>query len=72
MLDLNKGVYYGLDTVGARIWELIQTPQPVVAVRDAIVREYDVTLERCEHDLLALLSELAAVALIELRDAPAA
>jgi hypothetical protein len=72
MLNLKNGTYYGLDQVGARIWELIQAPQPVAAVRDTIVAEYEVTAERCEADLLVLLGQLADAELIEVRDgAPA-
>ena len=72
MLNLKNGTYYGLDAVGARIWELIQEPRPVAAVRDVILEEYEVEPERCEGDLLALLGELAAAELIEVRDAPPA
>src|SRR4051812_26768227 len=72
MLNLKNGTYYGLDEVGALVWSLIQAPQPVAAVRDAILDEYDVELERCERDLLALLGELAAAELIEVRDEPSA
>jgi hypothetical protein len=28
ILDLKAGVYYGLDAVGARVWELLQGPVP--------------------------------------------
>jgi hypothetical protein len=69
MLNLKNGTYYGLDEVGARIWSLIQEPQPVAAIRDTILGEYDVEPERCEHDLLALLGELEGAGLIEVHDA---
>ena len=72
MLNLKNGTYYGLDEVGARVWNLIQEPRSVGAVRDVILDEYDVEVERCERDLLALLGELAAADLIEVRDAPRA
>ena len=68
MLNLKNGSYYGLDGVGARVWGLIQSPQPVAAVRDVIQSEYEVEPDRCERDLLALLGELAAAELIEVRD----
>ena len=64
-----NGTYYGLDEVGARVWSLIQEPRSVAALRDAITDEYDVEPERCERDLLALLQELEAAELIEVRDA---
>ncbi|SRR5258706_5601274 len=70
LLHLPRGIYYGLDSVGARVWTLIQTPTSVRDVRDAIVREYEVEADRCEHDLLALLAELAAAGLIVVTDQP--
>jgi hypothetical protein len=57
ILQLNDGVYYGLNPVGASIWKLIQTPKTVQQIRDAVVEEYEVTPERCEADLELLLRE---------------
>jgi hypothetical protein len=68
ILNLATGVYYGLDDVGARIWGLLRQPCSVDVIRDAIVGEYDVDPDRCERDLLALLQELAAARLIEVKD----
>lgn len=72
ILNLKNSVYYGLDPVGARIWNLIQTPTTVAAVRDAIVQEYEVEAERCERDLLDLLQKLASEGLIDVKDETAA
>lgn len=68
ILDLKEGVYYGLDEVGARVWELIQTPITVGAIRDSLVEEYDVEPDRCERDVLALLQRLVDQGLIEIVD----
>ena len=68
ILNLRNGVYYGLDPVGARIWNLIQTPRTVNEVRDTLVSEYDVDLDCCAQDLLALLQALAAEGLIEVKN----
>ena len=65
ILDLKAGVYYGLDTVGARIWSLIQEPRTVNEIRDILLEEYEVEPERCERDLLVLLQRLADESLIE-------
>jgi hypothetical protein len=67
ILNLKDSVYYGLDTIGARIWSLVQEPIPVGAIRDAIQQEYDVEAARCERDLLELLQKLAAEGLIEIK-----
>jgi hypothetical protein len=71
ILNLKNSVYYGLDTVGARIWTLVQEPITVGAVRDAMLREYDVEPERCERDLIDLLQMLAAEGLIAIKSAAA-
>ena len=72
ILNSDKGMYYGLDTVGARIWNLIQNPTRVNEIRDALLKEYEVECDRCEHDLLLLLQKLADEGLIEVRDEGAA
>jgi hypothetical protein len=66
ILNLNNGVYYGLDPVGARIWELLQEERPVAEIRDALLAEFEVTEERCERDLLRLLGELIDARLVEI------
>ena len=72
VLDLKAGVYYGLNEVGARIWNLIQEPKNVSELRDAILREFDVDANLCEHDLLVLLRDLAGKELITVKDGTAA
>ncbi len=67
ILNLNSGVYYGLDPVGARIWNLIRRPRSVQEVKDTLVAEYDVDPERCERDLLKLLGDLLNEGLVEVR-----
>ncbi len=71
ILNLKNGIYYGLDRVGSRIWTLLQQARRVQEIRDTLLEEYEVTAERCERDLLALLEQLAAEGLIEIRDGAA-
>jgi hypothetical protein len=66
ILNLNDGVYYGLDTVGTRIWELLQEQRSVAEIRELLVMEFDVTREHCERDLLRLLRELMEAQLVEI------
>lgn len=69
ILGLTAGRYYGLDAVGARIWQLIQTPAAVADVQRAIVAEYEVDPVRCEADLVLLLEKLLQAGLVEVRGA---
>lgn len=68
ILHLHNGVYYSLNQVGTRIWNLIQKPMPVREICDIVLSEYEVESTRCERDLLELLQELAAHDLITLDD----
>jgi Coenzyme PQQ synthesis protein D (PqqD) len=67
LLNLNDGVYYGLDDVGLEIWKLLQQPTTFTGIRDAILGAYDVEPARCERDLALLLEDLARRGLIEIR-----
>jgi hypothetical protein len=64
ILGLNDGVYYGLDAVGARVWELLSAPKSVAGLADVIVSEFDVERGRCEDDLVALLQDLVSKGLV--------
>jgi hypothetical protein len=68
ILNLKSGVYFGLNTVGASIWKLIQEPRTVKEIRDALVEEFDVEPKRCEQDILELLQELSTHELIKVVD----
>ena len=71
ILDLKAGLYFSLDNVGARIWQLIQQPRAIQELRTAILDEFEVAQDACERDLLALVTDLAARGLIDVRDAAA-
>ena len=68
ILGLKDGVYYGLNPVGAFIWNLIQEPKTVAEIREAVLDEYDVEKEVCEKDLMELLTELSDKGLIEIEE----
>jgi len=64
ILDLSSGVYFGLNAVGARIWELLRGGRDLRSVRAALVEEFDVPPGRCEADLLDLVGRMAADGLV--------
>ncbi len=68
ILNLKTGTYFGLNEVGARIWNLIKEPKTVNEIRDTLLQEYEVEPGQCEADLLGLLNELAAKELIEIKE----
>ena len=58
MMSTEKGNYIGLSEVGARIWELIETPQEVDAVCARLQEEYEVTPETCRAEVETFLNDL--------------
>ena len=68
ILHFDKGLYFGLNDVGTIVWNQIQSPRTVREIRDAIMLEYEVSTDRCEHDLVQLIQELCEQGLIEVHD----
>jgi len=58
MMSVEKGCYYGLDPVGARIWELLESPKTVNEVVDDLLEAYEVEREVCERETIAFLQSL--------------
>ena len=68
MLHMKSGVYYGLNSVGARIWSLIQEPRTFEEIRETLLAEYEVDAVRLDADLRVHLAELAEQQLIEISE----
>jgi hypothetical protein len=64
ILGLRDSVYYGLSDVGARIWDLIQTPRTFTEILNSLVAEYDVTAADAAEGLDRLLRELETRGLV--------
>jgi hypothetical protein len=67
ILNLKNSVYYGMNPVGARVWNLLKQPRSVAELRDVLLEEFEVDEERCGKDLLALLGTMQGEGLIEVR-----
>lgn len=58
ILDLESGTYFGLDPVGARMWQLMGEGRSLGEVCDVVLAEYDVTRADLERDVLKLAGDL--------------
>jgi hypothetical protein len=65
ILSLESGMYYGLDPVGSRFIELLETGASLGSVIDRMSGEYAVSDEQLEADLLKLSEEMLANGLLE-------
>jgi len=70
LMSIERGVYFGLDEVGARVWALLDPPSSVRAIRDQLLEEYEVELEVCSRELDDLLSRLRQQGLVVVTLAP--
>lgn len=64
MLDLASGTYFGLDPVGARVWQLLEGGKSFEEVCEALVEEYEASPEAIRGDVSRLIDELAANGLV--------
>ena len=60
MLSIESGKYYGLNAVASRVWELLETPQPLSQLCAQIVDEFEIDGEQCERDLRLYIETLLA------------
>jgi len=58
LLDLARGEYFGLDSVGKRIWESISNGESLAETVETIVAEYEVDEERARTDVVEFVQDL--------------
>jgi Coenzyme PQQ synthesis protein D (PqqD) len=58
MLSVSASRYYGLNSVGARIWELLESPITVAQICARLCEEYKVEAQECETEVLRFTNEL--------------
>ena len=58
ILDLGSGTYFGLDPIGARIWQLLGEGNSIADACRVLLEEYEVGREQLESDVLKLVGEL--------------
>ena len=65
LLDLFKGVYFGLDGVGKRIWETVAEGHSLAQTATVISAEYEVDHERAQADVIEFACKLVERGLLE-------
>lgn len=66
IVNLKNGVYYGLDPVGARVWNLLRGPITFAQLLDALLCVYEVERLMLESDMRTFLNQLAEQGLVEI------
>jgi hypothetical protein len=58
LLNIETGVYFGLDTIGNRIWKLLEGGAQVDDIVTSLVNEYEVQPAVARQDTRAFLARL--------------
>ena len=58
LLDLQSGMYFGLDGVGKRIWESISDGLTLGETAEVIMSEFEVDEATAQSDVIAFVSDL--------------
>ncbi|HAZ00336.1 MAG TPA: PqqD family protein [Opitutae bacterium] len=64
LLSLEKGAYFRMDPVGARIWELLETPCDRETIVQALLAEYEVDEATCRKETDGFLDRLQDASLL--------
>jgi len=66
ILNLNSGMYYGIDEIGGVIWTALEEPRTLEYLREIILGSYQIDKETCDRDVMAFLSDMQSAGLIEI------
>ena len=58
ILNVSTGVYFGLDSIGTRMWQLISEQESLDNVVEVLLAEYEVEEKQLRHDLGVLIQQL--------------
>jgi len=67
LLNLDSESYFGLDTIGAAMWNALVSTDSVGNAAVLLTEEFDVERDRLEADLASLIASLVDRGLLELR-----
>ncbi|MEZ5428765.1 MAG: lasso peptide biosynthesis PqqD family chaperone [Pyrinomonadaceae bacterium] len=68
ILSMKSERYYGVNTVGAFIWEVIQKPASYTDIQAKLMQEFDVDEEVCEQEVSSFLKKLMKEELVDILD----
>ena len=69
LLNLNTERYFGLDSVGTRMWQLVTSAPTIEPAYCQLIEEFDADPERLRSDLSDLLNHLVENGLIAMQPA---
>ena len=65
LLNLDNEHYYGLDEVGATMWDAVTKAETVAEAVQALLALYEIDADTLQHDVENLLTDLQTRGLVE-------
>lgn len=72
MLSEREGAYFGLNSVGSKIWDLIAQPRCVGDIRRSLAEQYEIDEETLTREVMTFLEELLTRRLVRIEEQPGA
>ncbi len=57
MMHIEKGKYYGLNPVGKKIWDILESPKSLSEITAILLSEFDVTEVQCIQEAQIFLDK---------------
>ena len=57
MMDIKSGNYFGINPVGAEIWNKMEEPITVQGIINQLLAEYDIDEETCRKETLTFIQQ---------------
>ncbi|MCW3838135.1 PqqD family protein [Sphingomonas canadensis] len=69
MMNIERGIYVGLNAMGAHIWRLIEAPRAVGDICAALVDAFEVDAGTCRAEVEAFVDKMEARGLVTVEEA---
>ena len=66
ILNLKSTLYFGIEEVGACIWEAMREPRKVSDLCERVLERFDVDPQRCQADIIEFVGRLSEAGLVEI------
>lgn len=64
MMSVQAGQYFGLDAVGARVWELLESPKSISQLCAELCEEFEVEPQTCQAQILEFAADLVGQGIV--------
>ncbi|MBE0428992.1 MAG: PqqD family protein [Thermoleophilia bacterium] len=70
LLHVQRGDYYSLNKVGARLWSITDGSKTIGDLAGEITEEFEISREEAEKDIIELAGQLAKEGLVKVVETP--